>query len=36
MFYQPQDDVEDEEVPEDVVTDYLEADNRAPEGEPQP
>ena len=27
---------DDEEVPEDVVADYLEADNVIPEGEPEP
>ena len=26
----------DEEVPEDVVADYLEADNVVPDGEPEP
>ena len=42
MFYQPQDEAEDEEVeddeevPEDVVADYLEADNVVPEDEPVP
>jgi len=42
MFYQPQDEAEDEEVaydeevPEDVVADYLEADNVVPEGELEP
>ena len=42
MFYQPQDEAEDEEVaddeevPEDVVADYLEADNLVLEGEPEP
>jgi len=42
MFYQPQDEAEDEEVaddeevPKDVVADYLEADNVVPEGEPEP
>jgi len=42
MFYQPQDEAEykevadDEEVPEDVVANYLEADNVVPEGEPEP
>ena len=39
MFYQPQDEAEDEEVgddegvPQDVVEDYLEADNLVPEGD---
>jgi len=42
MFYQPQDEAEDEEVaddkevPEDVVADYLQADNIVAEGEPEP
>jgi len=36
MFYQPQDEADDEEVPEDVVADYLEAENVVPEGEPKP
>jgi len=42
MFYQPHDEAEDEEVgdddgvPQDVVADYLEADNLVPEGEPEP
>jgi hypothetical protein len=41
MFYQPQDEAEDqevadEEVLEDVVADYLEAENVVPEGEPEP
>jgi len=42
MFYQPQDEAEDEEVAddeevlEDVVADYLEADNVVHEGEPEP
>jgi len=27
---------DDEEVPENVVADYLDADNVAPEGEPEP
>jgi len=36
MFYQPQDEAEDEEVPEDVVADYLDANNVAPEGESKP
>ena len=42
MFYQPQDEAEDEEgeddneVAEDVTADYLEADNVVPEGEPEP
>ena len=42
MFYLPQDKAEDEkvaddeEVPEDVVADYLDAYNVAPEGEPEP
>jgi len=41
IFYQPQDEAEDEEVAddeevsEDVVADYLDADNVAPEGEPE-
>jgi len=42
MFYQPQDEAEDEEmaddeeVLDDVVADYLEADNLVPKGEPEP
>jgi len=42
MFYQPHDEAEDEEVaddeevPEDVLADYLDADNVVPEGEPEP
>jgi len=36
MFYQPQDEAEDEEVSEDVVADYLGAYNVAHEGEPEP
>jgi len=38
MFYQPQEEeeAEDEEVPEDVVADYLEADNIVPERELEP
>jgi len=42
MFYQLQDEAEDEEVaddeevPENVVVDYFEADNVVPEGEPKP
>jgi len=42
MFYQLQDEAKneevayDEEMPEDVVADYLDADNVAPEGEPEP
>ena len=36
MFYQPQDKAKDEEVPEDVVADYLDTYNVAPEGEPEP
>jgi len=36
MFYQPQDEADDEEVAEDVVADYLEANNLVPEGEPEP
>jgi len=42
MFYQSQEEAEDEEVanddevPEDVVADYLEADNIVPEREPEP
>jgi len=42
MFYQPQDEAEDEEVAddegvrEDVVADYLEAKNVVPEDEPEP
>lgn len=42
MFYQSQDEAEDEEVvgdkevPEDVVADYLEAENVVSEGEPEP
>lgn len=42
MFYQSQDEAEDEEVagdeevPEDVVADYLEAENVIPEGESEP
>jgi len=36
MFYQPQDEAEDEGVPQDVVEDYLEADNPVPEGEHEP
>jgi len=42
MFYQPHDEAEDEEVAddeevsEDVVANYLEADNIVPEGEPEP
>nr|ABN08710.1 IMP dehydrogenase/GMP reductase, related [Medicago truncatula] len=42
MFYQLQDEAEDEEVacdeevPEDVVADYIEAENVVPEGEPEP
>ena len=41
MFYQPHDETEDEEVaddekvPEDVVADYLEANNIVPEREPE-
>jgi len=36
FFQPPQDEAEDEEVPEDVVADYLEAENVVPEGEPEP
>jgi len=42
MFYQPQEDAEDEdvadddEVPKDVVADYLQADNIVPEPEAEP
>jgi len=36
MFYQPQDEADDEEVPKDVVADYLDTDNVVPEGEPEP
>ncbi|KEH21244.1 hypothetical protein MTR_8g099595 [Medicago truncatula] len=36
MFYPPQDEAEDEEVPDDVVADYLEAENIILEGEPEP
>jgi len=42
MFYQPQEEAEDEEVaddeevPEDVVADYLQADNIVPEPEAEP
>jgi len=42
IFYQPHDEaedeevVDDEEVPKDVVADYLDVDNVAPEGEPGP